>query len=128
MTELDDELIPEVVSLLDDLGKAVTFRTYPSRTVNESTSEVTLGTPTDYSVKVSPPYQAMRKITEDGRAVQVEVSRIIVPTGSGTADALAFTPELNQPVLYDGKTGYIVGLDSIYSGDLIAAYQVDLDI
>lgn len=139
MTELDDELVPEAYDLIDELGKEVTFRTYPSRTQDSGTSEVTLGTPVDYAVKVSPPTRAVRYVAQDGqsirygvssggRSAQMEVARILLPTGSGTSNALAFTPELNQLVTYDGKTGYIVALDAIYSGDLIAAYQVDLSL
>lgn len=131
MTALDTELIPEIVDLVAEFGKTVTWRTYPSKTVTESTSEVTLNAPTDYSVKVTPPEMYQEQTSKDGRATMREGVKLLLASGAGTSDALAFTPgrtiDTFQRVIVDSKTWTIAEIELIYSGDLVAAYEVKLE-
>lgn len=128
-TALDTELIPAVFDLLQDFGKQVTYRTFPSRTVDETTSEVTLGTATDYTVRVTPPEKLRKPVERDADPLTFRgVFRVYLPTGYGTSDAIAFTPteDQNHQIIADGSTLHVLVVEPIYSGDLVVLFQIDV--
>ena len=126
-TELDLQIPDDFGPVLDEFGKSVDFRTYPSSVTDQSTSDVTLGAPVDYTVKVSPPSMAKISLAGDGSGIELEVATMILLTHNGTTDAIAFTPSIGMPVIYDSDEKLIVHIEPIYSGDLIAAYAVSVE-
>lgn len=47
----------EIYDIIQDLGIDAIVRTYPSATFDPDTNKTTLGSVTDYSVKIIPPYK-----------------------------------------------------------------------
>jgi len=128
-TELDNTMGVVSYDLIQDFGKTVVFSTYPM-SVDSDGSTVTLGDPTAYTVKVSPPQRFTRKHDERGLSVLEERLSVTLPSGFNTSSVLAFTPtltsEANMTVTMDSKVYRIVGIDPLYAGDQIVAYDIHL--
>ncbi len=128
VTQLDIDIPGELAPVIEEYGKLVTFRTFPDRVENTSDSSVDLGTPVDHDLKVTPPDMVSVKLQGDGSGIETAAQRVILLTLNGTANAITFTPEIGSPVIIDGSESVIVRVDPIYSGDLIAAYEVFLEV
>ncbi len=119
MTELDDQIRPEVLDIVQELGKAIEFR------VTTEAYDVASGVTTPLSVqwvsvKCSPPSQY--QISRDGEPDKLmETLGTLVP-----ALGLTFEPKVEQIVRFDGRERRIVSVGKIYSGDLIAAFVLGL--
>ena len=119
MTELDDALVPEVLALINDLGRDTTFEVEAdSNDYNPSTSSPTVSK-TSYVRKATPPF-AYKKEFIDGDTVLVGDQFVMI-----AASGLAFTPEVGMVVVQqDGVRWNCVRVIQIDSGAQTAAYEI----
>jgi hypothetical protein len=108
-TDLDTELLPEVLSLIDEIGVTVTF-TLSSPVAQDTDKGSITGIPLSYSHKVSPP-----SIDDDG-------NKVVYLAGSG----VLFTPEEGIKVAFSAYNTMIAKVKPIYSGDDVAAWKIVL--
>lgn len=129
---LDAEIIPVAVSILADLGKDVTFVEVTGQTVDTDDSTVTGGSTTNHTVKASPPERASHSYYNEARIsgslAEGKAFELTIATGTGTTDAIAFTPttteETGMLLSVDSLTYRILRVDPLYSGEQVAAYRV----
>lgn len=120
MTELDDELLPEVLALIEELGKAVSVTVTSGGTPNVTAGTIDGATSTDYTVKATPPYPV--KQAWSMRDVTTEAESACLLAGSG----LPFTPAPGQTVTIDSVKWSVVSASPIYSGELVCAWELGL--
>lgn len=119
-TVLDTRIRPKVASIISDLGKPVVFRIPAAASYDPTTGESVEVSPVEYTVKATPPNPVVID-SRDGSTVLRQTKGIIL-----AAQGLAFTPAVGQSVLIDGVEAAVVSVSPIYSGELIAAFQVEL--
>lgn len=116
MTQLDDALVPGVLSLLARLGKTAVIHDAPA-TPDVATGR-TSGTPDSWTVKVSPPSSVTSEYVR-GDVVRVGDVKMLL-----AASGLAFTPVIGQCVVFDSTNYRIVEAGPIYSGEQICAWRL----
>lgn len=99
-------------------GKAITLRKTES-TYDPATGQTT-ETTTDYAVKTEPP-QPYEQRYIDGQLIQTGDMRLLV---AATDPGLTDTPDLEWKALMDGDTWQIVTIRPIWSGEQVAAYEL----
>lgn len=120
-TILDDALVPVALDLIDTLGQSATFYVPGTKEFDPETNEVTEEDVDEISRKISPPSPYDVKYI-DGDIVRANDLQAYV-AGSG----LTFVPVLGMKVgLIDGTTWQIVRSEPLYSGELIAAYRLQM--
>lgn len=115
-TTLDTTIRPKVVALLALYGTAVAFTDKPgsySRATGAASAGASLG-----SVQATPP-EGYESRYVDGDVVKAGDSRIYI-AGQG----LTFTPAAGQKFAVGGITYHVVSAKPIYSGDQVAAWEV----
>jgi len=116
-TELDLELLPEVLDVIQTYGRDATFTSAPtaySPATGAATPGTSLGT-----VKVSPPAVDRKLMDED--LIQQGDTAVLV-AGSG----LAFTPAVNQTLTISGQVWGVVAVTEFHSGEQICAWGLHL--
>ncbi len=117
MTSLDDDLVPAVLELVEELGAAATYVSI-STAYDPATTDVNVARQ-NFTIKVTPP-QAAKEFAE-GESVEVQDLETII-----AASGLLFTPKLGDKLIFQGATYAVVGVPPIYSGDSICAYTLRL--
>ena len=120
MTELDDCIRPVALSLLQEFGKPVTFTVTSGGTYDRSTGGVTGSSTEDFTWEISPP-QPFNERLVDGDLVQ----RGDLQTFIADKD-IPFTVDTGIKIDIDGEKWEIVSFMKLYSGVLIAAYELQL--
>ena len=120
MATLDTELRLVAQTLISDLGKLVDFSVPATKTYDPTTGIVTEGAITVHSVKVSPPERYEERFVDEDliRARDLRISL--------AALGLAFTPDLAMLVTIDSIAFDIIHITPVYSGELIALYELQL--
>ena len=118
MTVLDDKLVPKAKELLDKFGKSATFSVSGFSQYDPNTGEVTVGTPTTYTVKVTPP-SPFDKNYQPGGTTEASDLRVYL-----AASGLSFTPSNGQKVVFDSESYNVIAVETIFSGDSVALYGV----
>lgn len=122
-TQIDEEVADELAEAIDEVGVEVNFRTYPDRTVDEVGSTVTLGTPVDKPVLVTPFEIELKLVGEEARPV--EIAKFLIVTREGRSDAIDFTPARDMLVIDDdSKEWSIKSLNKFKSGNRTVAYEI----
>lgn len=119
MTELDDQLVPAVLELINDLGKVAVARVKSNQAYTESTGDVTESA-TDYTVKILPPERF------DIGYIDGDVIRVSDLKTAVAASGLAFTPKLGMLVIFDSGTYTTISVSPVYSGEQIAMWELQL--
>lgn len=118
MTELDAELGPAAVEVIEEFGKSVEYVLTSEAVYDPSTGHAGSGETPVPGIKIAPPedYSA-NAISSSGGLVEIGDKRLTVP-------ALYFpTPPTEQDkVSFDGVTYIVVGVTTIYSGELPCLY------
>lgn len=118
MTVLDDKLVPKALELINKFGLSATYTT-ERRTYDPATRKSVLVT-VEYTVKVTPPFGY------DERLIVTEIIRaddsFILIAGSG----LAFTPAMGDFILIKTVKWRVARSQPLYSGEQVAAYQLQL--
>lgn len=124
MTTILDKKIPSVVeNILSEYGKDAVF-TVETTNYDATTGEVTVLTTVDYTRKISPPGQAVKFLFAEMFKNSVKVTSFLSMVGNYN---LGFTPTLGMKVTFDSVVYKITQVQPVYSGELIAAYQLILD-
>jgi hypothetical protein len=116
MTELDDDLVPETLALIDEFGLDAIF-TVDAGVFNDATSTWTPA-PTISIRKVTPPTLERRQAA--GVLVETTISYV-------AAKDLPFTPAVSMLVSIDGREFRLSNVQAIYSGSLVAIWKLGLD-
>ena len=121
-TELDDDLVPEIATLIqDELGTLATFKVVTSGGVySTSTSGASTEVTTDVPWKITPP-QPYSLAMVDGDLIQMNDLTTIT-----SAQDIPFTPQRLQRVVFGGASWHTVSVNPIRSGDLVCAYELQL--
>ncbi|RLB68702.1 MAG: hypothetical protein DRH08_00155 [Deltaproteobacteria bacterium] len=120
MTELDDILVPTAFDLIDEFGKLLTF-TPPTGTYVPGAGSKVSESPDPFDRKGSPPFPYERSLA---------TGRLIIEGNAITLVAdqdLAIKPAIGWLVEVDGVTWRTVRVDAIYSGELVAAWEMELE-
>lgn len=131
-TALDLELPAEVIAILDEFGKDLTFDVR-SKTPNAATGEPDYGSEPDVTVKGAPPWPYDKRLV-DGDVVRAGDLQTIV-----AAQGLGFRPAIGQRCKFESASttdptesgpveALVVGVTPIYSGELVCAWQFQLRI
>lgn len=120
MTALDTKLLAAVYDIAQTYGKDLVFSVPGTKTYSASTGKVTEGSVVSHTVKTTPPSPYGRAL-RDGDVVQERDVSVLLPTKN-----LGFTPDLGMGVTFDGEQFDVVGLNPLYSGDSVCAYEVQL--
>lgn len=124
-TVLDQKFPARVVKILAKHGMAVTWKVPVNETAHPETGTVSKTGETEHSLKVAP-LEGYDTRLVDGTLVQVGDMRTYI------AGAPGFVPKPNQRVAVPAsgsvaaKTWVVVACKPIRSGDLIAAWEVQL--
>ena len=116
-TELDLELLPEVLDALNTYGRDASFYSKPTgytASGGSATPGTLLGT-----TKISPPATDVRFMDAD---LMLEGDVGVVLAASG----LAFTPEAGQLVVFTSQTWGVVAVKRYDSGELTCAWALHL--
>lgn len=116
MTELDDDLVPETLALIDEFGITATFAV-DSGSFDPATSAWTPGV-ANVNRKVSPP--GPKQVLVEGTRVEKTITYV-------AASGLSFTPTIGMQVTIDGRAFKLTEVTAIYSGALVCAYELRLD-
>lgn len=121
MTTLDTTIPPEVVAILAELGKDVVFTEAPvPGDYDPTTGRTTQTTPDTYTVKSCPPFAYEQRYV-NGNTVREGDLRLLI-AGSGQS----FVPTAGQVVAFDSMTFTVVSVLPYYSGESIAAWEVQV--
>ncbi|MBW7990040.1 MAG: hypothetical protein FVQ84_08505 [Planctomycetes bacterium] len=120
MTALDDKLVPAALALITKFGISANITTITGNTYDPTTSSTAVGTPVVNAVTITPLVPAANKFI-DGDLVKVgDVESFIAGIGLG------FTPIPGLLVEVGSDDWKIVRVDTLSSGDSVAAYQMFL--
>lgn len=118
-TALDIRLLPKVLALIAKYGKTVTFHVSVAEVYSPINRSV-LAAITNINLKVSPPDKYHIKYV-DGTQILSGDNYIILP-----AQGLTFVPRSGHEVTIGTTKWGIVNVESIYSGEDVCAYQLQL--
>jgi hypothetical protein len=118
-TALDNDLRPAVVEILDEVGKEMTFSA-DTETYDPATGAVTVSATKAHTVKASPPLEYNDRLV-DGEIIERGDTFIFL-----AAKDLAFTPVKSMNVSFDSTQWQVVAVKKHYSGNQIAAYELQL--
>lgn len=117
-TSLDIEISADVVEVLAEVGTDARFTGNTATTYDHATGTVTeTGSAIDETVKAAPPFEyTIREI--DDKNIRRDDLRTIVHG--------AFVPEKNMTCTIGGRSFQVMAVKPYYSGDDVAAYEVQL--
>lgn len=118
-TPLDSKAPPKVLAAIQKYGINATF-TVETKTFDATFNRATVSATTTYTKKVSPPARYSTSYS-GGDMVKVGDASVILP-----ASGLEFTPVENMNVTIGSETWHIVSVHPCRSGDLFAAYRLQL--
>lgn len=119
MTRLDDTLVPKTKEILDDLGKSMDLSVKDDGTFNPDGS-VTGQVESTQTVLASPPLGYASRLI-DGDVIREGDVQVLL-----AAQGLTLTPAEKMKVAFDGETWTAVRVKKVYSGDLIALWDLQL--
>jgi len=119
-TELDEELIPEVLSMINEFGYTAIFTTYSSETHDPTTSDVTKSGGDSTTRKISPPRGFNPRLI-DGENIRSGDQLFLV-----AASGLPFTPYTGMLVTFGTQKWRMITIWPILSGEFVAAYKVQI--
>lgn len=118
-TKLDQKLRPKIEDIIDRLGKKVTVQE-TERTYDPASGRHTTLSKKEHTPKASPP-DGFESYLIDGERVLATDTRILL-----AATAISFEPKAEWKVTIESETFWIVRVRKIYSGEQVAAYELQL--
>lgn len=115
VTPLDTTLVSAALTLIETLGTNATFFIPGNQTYDAANQEVVEDLPSETIRKISPPEYLNRVI--DGRVITI-VRFFLAASG------LTFTPKEKMVVQHNGKKFTLENIKVLWSGDQIAAYEL----
>ncbi len=123
MTQLDDEIGPEVVDVLDEVGADAVFTvegTAEEETYDPSTGKTTNPTPTEVTVKISPPFPFDKELIDGDLILSTDLKTLMAGKDS------PFIPKEAQLMTFKGQVYTIITVSPIHSGEEVAAFELQL--
>lgn len=117
-TALDDKLVPKTLAIINKVGRNMDFTLPLASSYDPATGTGTESINTTYTVKASPPIDFEQRYI-DGDSVRRGDVRIIL-----AASGLPFTPVPDMKIKFDNIDFSTIAVLPIYSGELIAAYDL----
>lgn len=119
MTALDDKLVPKVLAIVAKYGKDVVFTTVAAKEFSPTTRVGIETGKKQFTKKVTPPeYYSTRQLSD---TVLVDDLRVFLP-----ASGLEFTLAVAMMVEFDDMKFRVVRAGPVYSGTLIAVWELQL--
>lgn len=115
---LDTIFGPLAKNLIAKFGKTATLRVNTS-TFNVATGKNTV-TPTDYSVVVTPPQPIEKRFINGTTVLEGDAVCMIARA------AISVVPVAGNFILLDGVPWQIITQRPVYSGELVAAYELQI--
>lgn len=117
-----------IYNIISRKGIDATIRTYPSKSFDPDTNLTTLGTATDYSVKIVPPY----KYKKAGFKVTTLVTYGKGTTGianynPSTGGVLAFSVKVGLKIIINSKEWTVISFTPIQDNTGILFYSLDIE-
>jgi len=119
-TELDRELVPAALEIINTLGVLMTFRAVGTQTYDDATGKNVESSVVNHSRKAAPPLEYEEKYI-DGELIRKGDHYSFV-----AASGLTFTPVLGMEVTHASVVWTIVSVITHTTGDSIAAYELRL--
>ena len=120
-TALDTRMLALADRLVTKFGKSVVIRVNKLGRADPATLTVAQGGPTEYTVKVSPPYRSSRQFDQAATLTEAEDHFVLLP-----AKDLAFDVKLAQIIIFDDYEYTVTGVLPLYSGEAVAAYELTI--
>jgi len=117
-TALDDKLVPKTLDIINKVGRNMDFTLPLASSYDPVTGTGSESIVTKYTVKASPPIDFEQRYI-DGDSVRRGDVRIIL-----AAKGLPFTPVPDMKITFDGINFSTIAVLPIYSGELVAAYDL----
>lgn len=117
-TELDLEFVPLALELIEELGKPVLF-TIETKT-HDLTGKVTVTGTASHTRNITPPEPFDSRYVDGTLIKQDDVQCYVAASG------LPFTPAKGIKVAIDGKLFHVEATRSVYSGEQVALYWMQL--
>ncbi len=118
VTALDTKLVPKVLAMVAKYGKTVVFSQISMNVSRPSRGDHDHKRIRTYSHKVTPP-QDVKSNFVDGETVKYGDALIYLP-----ASGLLFTPASGMTVNIDAVKWTLQSVGAIYTGELIALYEI----
>ena len=120
-TELDDELVPDISDVLDEVGTLATFRviTTPG-TYTLPGSSVTGEIAAAHEWLIAPPYPYSLAMVDEDLIRSGDLQTTLAAQG------ITFTPVVGQLVTFDSATWTVVSVHTQRSGDLVCSFDLQL--
>jgi len=119
-TELDAKVVPKVASVLNRVGVSATLLTRDSPAFDVEHGDVIHGGETETSVTISPLLEYTEDTIDGDVVLRGDCYCFIAGQG------LAVTPTEDTKVAVSGQTWQVVSIETLRSGDDIAAYRLQL--
>ena len=119
-TALDTKLATKALALINKIGTNMVFEVPTSSYYDPLQQKQVTQTPSNVTRKASPPLAYSSRLTQ-GRTVRRDDAQIFL-----AQSGLTFTPVEEMKVTHAGLTWHIVQADPLYSGDDIAAWDIQL--
>ncbi len=123
MTALDTALVPMVTDLLDDVGVTATLTRVTQGEYDGIANVRTPNTMATQTVKASPPEKHVAEKSDGTSVVKTSLATYIGSTDTSGVAVTEPTPKVDR-ILISGATYRIVWVETLRSGDSVAAYQL----
>lgn len=127
-TELDTEFRALALELISEVGKSVTW-TSRTQDASDYSPATGVGSPTEtaYTVTIAPPTEfdpaslrTSKQFASSNVAIEGELYVMLAASG------LQFVPAAGDFVEIDSESWSVVGVQRVYSGELVCAYSARL--
>lgn len=116
--KLDSVMVPLANQLIGDFGKTVSYKQRAS-SYDPSTGKTSF-TETETSAIIAPP-EPYKQNRIDGTVIQ---QGDVMTSIAGSS--ISFVPEISDRVLMNGVDWQVVGVNPVFSGELVALYELQL--
>ena len=120
MTVLDDRLVPKTKEILHRLGKSMDLSVVTTPGTYNDDGSITGEVEATQTVTGSPPIEYSSRLI-DGDVIKLGDVQVFL-----AALGLTLTPAESMKVTFDGEDWKAVTVKKIYSGDLIALWELQL--
>lgn len=109
-------------------GISATVRTYPSSTFDPDINKTTLGSATDYSVKIIPPYKWVKEAYKVSTLISYGKGLTGVANyNSATGGSLAFTVKVGLIIIINNKEWTVIGVSPISDNTGVLFYSLNIE-
>ena len=119
-TALDKKLVPKVLSIINRVGRNMDFSFPLAKSYDPATGAGSESIFKTVTAKASPPIDFEQRYVNDDSVKRGDVKIFLA------AKNLSFTPIIDMEVKFDGISFKAIAVLPIYSGEQVAAFEVQL--